>query len=31
MRLKIKFWTDPEIRAAYDKRGGANIRASSNS
>lgn len=30
MRIKIKFWTDREIRAAFDKRG-ANIRASSNS
>ena len=31
MRIKIKFWTDREICAAFDKRGGANIRASSNS
>ena len=30
MRIRIKFWTDREIRAAFDK-GGANIRASSNS
>lgn len=30
MRIRIKFWTDREIRAAFDKRG-ANIRASSNS
>lgn len=29
--MRIKFWTDREIRAAFDKRGGANIRASSNS
>ncbi len=30
MRNRIKFWSDREIRAAFDKRG-ANIRASSNS
>lgn len=28
MRNRIKFWSDREIRAAFDKRGGANIRAS---
>lgn len=22
MRIRIKFWTDREIRAAFDKRGG---------
>lgn len=27
MRNRIKFWSDREIRAAFDKRG-ANIRAS---
>lgn len=31
MRNRIKFWTDREIRAAFDKRVGANIRASSSS
>lgn len=30
MRTRIKFWSDREIRAAFDKRG-ANIRASSSS
>lgn len=30
MRNRIKFWTDREIRAAFDKRG-ANIRAFSSS
>ena len=30
MRNRIKFWTDREIRAAFDKRGGQ-IRASSSS
>lgn len=30
MRNRIKFWTDREIRATFDKRG-ANIRASSSS
>lgn len=30
MRNRIKFWTDREISAAFDKRG-ANIRASSSS
>lgn len=30
MRNRIKFWTDREIRAAFDKRG-ANIRTSSSS
>lgn len=30
MRNRIKFWTDREIRAAFDKRG-ANIRVSSSS
>ena len=30
MRNRIKFWTEREIRAAFDKRG-ANIRASSSS
>lgn len=30
MRNRIKFWTDREIRAAFDKRG-ANVRASSSS
>ena len=30
MRNRIKFWTDRQIRAAFDKRG-ANIRASSSS
>lgn len=31
MRNRIKFWTDREIRATFDKRGGANIRAFSSS
>lgn len=31
MRNRIKFWSDREIRAAFDKRGGENIRASSSS
>lgn len=30
MRTRIKFWSDREIIAAFDKRG-ANIRASSSS
>lgn len=30
MRNRIKFWSDREIRAAFDKQG-ANIRASSSS